>query len=532
MSRGLHILYAELVNNDHTPLDPPVVASVTVEARLQPQVEILEPPPGGNIAGSDVIVVITAANTRDYQFIYYLDAAPPNTPGESAITGPRTYAVSTETSYLWQGVTPGVHIFAVQVVNADFATLDPPVTASVSVNTGGGPTTPAPPPQSFFFGPEGIDIVDMAVDFNGTILVAARADATNKLIYKSTNNGSSWTDLSQSPGLEIGSTDFIAIAPDDPDIIAVADMNTPAVNVSTDGGKNWSSLGTIASSGGTAARIYDLDVSSLTSGFHYVALAAARRTGDFNVPSLFYFDLGAPIPMWRDAVRDFAARGGTNLTVGEIDAFKAVRFSPSFSSDRTLLAFSEQIGSPTEIGALRLHAVNMFGFKWDTDAGFTGYPVTLASSSGIAFSVGRVSVSPDPDYNALEDGQRMVFVGARISDNTNLRELGGIYRLEDTTVAKILDAAIHSIAYNGEILVAGATEGVGTPGNAVYYTLEPMVTDPAFDVTPFLKRPSGQDVVVAWVDIYIIAGTSGGGSAFSISLNSGLSFNTISLIDP
>jgi hypothetical protein len=52
-------------------------------------------------------------------------------------------------------------------------------------------------------------------------------------------------------------------------------------------------------------------------------------------------------------------------------------------------------------------------------------------------------------------------------------------------------------------------------------------------MTPGLKRPSGEfGVIVAWAGADIVAGTSGRGTAFSISKNNGLSFNGISLIEP
>lgn len=66
---------------------------------------------------------------------YYIDVDEiPTTPGEPAVTGDdTTYHADATTSFIWQGVRPGVHTFAVQLVNNDHTPLDPPVTDEVTV---------------------------------------------------------------------------------------------------------------------------------------------------------------------------------------------------------------------------------------------------------------------------------------------------------------------------------------------------------------------------------------------------------------
>jgi hypothetical protein len=43
------------------------------------------------------------------------------------------YHAEAVTSYTWQGVRPGTHTFAVQLVNNDHTPLEPPVTDQVTV---------------------------------------------------------------------------------------------------------------------------------------------------------------------------------------------------------------------------------------------------------------------------------------------------------------------------------------------------------------------------------------------------------------
>ena len=464
---------------------------------------------------------------------YFLDVVPPVVPGQPATTTPGTFVPTVATSHTWNNITPGTHILSVELVNNDHTPLEPPVVASVSVNVSGEPV-PVPPGGNFF-GPPGIDILDMAVASDGvTIFVAAKSNTSSKFVYKSLNSGITWADLSQTTGLNINNTDLIAVAPDDPDIVVVADALIPAAYVTIDGGFSWYSLGAISSSGGTAARLYDIDISGQRNGIRYVAVATTLNPGDTNVPALFYFNLGAVVPVWKDAVRDFTAQGGRNLIVNEIDAIKAVQFSPAFSSDLTLTAVSEQRGTPAKNGASRFHLISLSNKKWDADAGFTDYPVMLISSNGISVNVGHASISLDPEYQATDITQRIAFVGAQITDSTHHKEMGGIYRLNDTDMLKILDAPVYDVAFNGTNLVAGATtDGAVTPSHTVYYCLDPLSDLPIIDEALALKRPSGTTaVIVAWAGDNIVAGTSGSNSAFSISSNNGQSFNGVSLIDP
>jgi hypothetical protein len=373
----------------------------------------------------------------------------------------------------------------------------------------------------------------MAVAGDGTtIYVAAISDAASRLVYKSTNSGVSWSDLSRSSGLDIAKTDLIAVAPDNPDIAIVAAKVAPAAYVTTDGGHTWASLGTISGSG-PAAAIYDIDISAPSGDARYVAAAGTTSPGDHNSPALFYFNLGNVVAGWRDAVHDFAAQGGENLDVSEIDAIRAVAFSPTFSADLTAVVVSEQIGTAAKDGAVRFHMVSFASHEWDSPAGFAGYPVALASSHSIGFSVGHASISLSPDYQAADDSQRLAFVGTQVADSTHNLELGGIYRLNDTASVKIRDAPIYSVAFDGTDLVAGATtSAAGVASNAVYYCQNPQSDAPLVNVTSDLKRPGGTTaVIVAWAGDVVVAGTSGSNSAFSISENDGQSFNDISLID-
>jgi photosystem II stability/assembly factor-like uncharacterized protein len=542
LAPGNHNLSVELVNNDHTPLSPPVVATININVKSHPSLKIVLPQDDSVVPTGDITIVVQVDNAGDvsgYHLIYYKDVIPPKDPTQPTITAAGTYAVTNDTSYVWHNISVGSHIFAVQMVDSNLAPLNPQVLAATFVTASSQSILkwqpePIPSTNGNVIGPAGIDILDIAVASDGTtIYAAAKSSASSKLLYKSTDSGTSWTDLSQSPGLNIAKTDLIAVAPDDPDIVVVADKTSPAAYLSKDGGFSWFSLGTLSGSAGSAAIIYDLDISTPSVSDRYLGVVGALRSGDSNAPAFFYYNVGSVVPRWRDAVHDFAAQGGTNLTVNETDAIMAIEFSPNFPSDMTVAVVSEQIGTLSKSGALRFHLVSLNTNKWDDAAGFTGYPALITTSNNIGFTTGHASISLGPDYQAADSSQRLAFVGTQVTDSTHNRELGNIYRLDDSLVTTLLNAPIYSVAFNGTTLVAGATtDAAGNPSNVVYYSRDPMSGSPTVDFVSQFKRPGGTTaVIVIWAGNNVVAGTSGSNSAFSISRNNGKSFNDISLID-
>ncbi len=543
LAAGSHTLSAELVNNDNTPLSPPVLATVGINVKSNhPLLKIASPPSGGVAPVGDVPVTVEVSNVGsvgNYHLIYYKDVIPPKDLTKSPFTSAGTYAISNQTSYVWHNITAGSHIFAVQMVDSNFNPLNPQVVALSFVTASSEPALAwnvesLPGTGGAVIGPMGIDINDLAAAMDGkTIYAAAKSAVSSVLLYKSVDGGATWTDISQSSGMNAASTDFVAVAPDNPDIVVVASQSPPAAYYSGDGGATWTDMGTLSGSAGSAAAVYDVDISLPSGNDRYVGLAGRLAPGDANAPALFYYDIGSVVSRWRDAVHDFSSAGGTNLRIIETDAIVALEFSSGFPSDQTITAVSEQQGSSAKPGAFRFHLINLNNKSWDATAGFTGYPVPLATGSGIGFSVGHASISLGPNYQASDSSLRSAYVGAQITDSTHNRELGGIYSLYDTNVNKVLDAAIYSVAFNGSTLVAGAsTSGDGSRSNATFYATDAASSSPTVMPTPSLKRPGGNtNVVVAWSGSNAVAGTAGINSAFAISRNGGQSYNDVSLID-
>ena len=257
----------------------------------------------------------------------------------------------------------------------------------------------------------GVNVVDLAVAADGVTMYAAPGSTVASTLYKSTNAGVSWTALTISIN-----ADLVAVAPDDADVVVIANSASAAVYVTTSGGALWSSLGTAEDvDGNDATDIWDIDIAAQSSGVRYIATAGTQAA---NTPVVCFFNLGSSAPDWVDAVGDFnSVYSGTNLTIGAIDNFKAVKFSPNFPSDQVLTAVSEEIGATSTAGYARFHMISFNLKMWDATAGFgSNYPVALetraASATVNAFTVNNADIALAPDYLGADDTLRVAFVGA------------------------------------------------------------------------------------------------------------------------
>lgn len=140
---GTHTFSVELVNNDDTPLDPPVVARSTIVVQHSPPtIEITAPTPDSKVPSGNVTISVAVSNfklvdkpgeanvTGEGLLRYFMDVPAPVQRGVPA----NTYAETSATSYTWQDVGPGPHAFMVELVNNDDTPLDEPAVAEFIVN--------------------------------------------------------------------------------------------------------------------------------------------------------------------------------------------------------------------------------------------------------------------------------------------------------------------------------------------------------------------------------------------------------------
>jgi photosystem II stability/assembly factor-like uncharacterized protein len=85
----------------------------------------------------------------------------------------------------------------------------------------------------------GIDITD--IEASGDTVYAGTDNSTLPL-YKSTDGGMTWSSLANTTSFPTGvSVKAIAIAPDDPDVVAFV-TSANAIEYSTNGGSSWTNL--------------------------------------------------------------------------------------------------------------------------------------------------------------------------------------------------------------------------------------------------------------------------------------------------
>jgi plastocyanin len=158
---GSHKFSVELVNNDHTPLSPPVVQNISILVIPEigpPGMVILSPRDGSIVNGPDVTVSVQASNfnladklgqavkPREGHLHYFIDVEAPTTAGQPAVTAAGTYAATAADSYTWKSVSQGMHTFSAELINNDHTPLSPPVVAKIMVNVAGpAPAVSSPP---------------------------------------------------------------------------------------------------------------------------------------------------------------------------------------------------------------------------------------------------------------------------------------------------------------------------------------------------------------------------------------------------
>jgi hypothetical protein len=395
----------------------------------------------------------------------------------------------------------------------------------------------------------GSDILDFDFDSSGMTMYAA----TGNGLYKSTDGGVNTSEISSrlpTGNSALSSIDYVAMAPDAPDIVVVAsatpNANNHAAAISGDGGATWLPMGVIQNSSGTShpTAILGLKISPLsTADFRYIAVYGYDDEGTASGAgaALYYYNHGAGIGAWKEAKADFNNSPAGDTT---IDNIVAMAFSPGFHADYMAVALSEQIGGGSETGALRLHILSFNSCYWDTDVA-SGYPVTLSdtASPATAFNVNSASIALHPDYDGGDEALRIAFVGVSITSPAGT-ESGGIWRCRDSASAYSLlggsettGVGIHSVAFDGTNLAAGAYWS-----NNVYRCAAAMAPSPEVLPAQSYKKigidqisgypdPFADNVTLMFVGETLYGAKGGAASALSRSVDYGNTWNDYTLMD-
>lgn len=349
------------------------------------------------------------------------------------------------------------------------------------------------------------NVLDLAVSGDGDIIYAATGTTS---IYRSSNTGESWTGITVYDGSVALAPTLIAVAQDDENYIAVAG-NSTLVWISDDAGANWDSLLSVS-----VTAITDIAISVAKSGNHYVSV-----TGDAEV---WYYKIGTIGASWVDA------SAKTGFATGQ-DVAGAVAFSPNFASDEVMVAVTASTGA-NATAAIEFQIFSFDQSKWNSGAGFTGYPVEIVGHTldAVVNGLDSASIALSPDYLGSDDSMRLAFVGITTTSGDTADDADGIFRVDDDSVDALKeDKNIHSVDYDGTNLVAGRYAST-----VVYRSADPLASSPSVSGSASLKSPGGTGLgVVAFAGANVVAVTSGDESAFAVSENDGKTFNDISLID-
>jgi hypothetical protein len=387
----------------------------------------------------------------------------------------------------------------------------------------------------------GNTVLSFAVASNAATMYAATVNAsgTGGKLWQSVNGGSVWTEItSRLPNyMSFGSVRFVALAPDDANILVVVTNNATTGNnviISTNGGTTFTDmvLTTVATQS-----VKGLNVSALvTGGFRYIAVYGS--TTGTNDAELYYYNYGSGVGGWFNAVVTanvtgrFIAPGPA--AAATIDNIVALQFSPNFASDYMAVALSEQTGGfAADNGTLRLHVLSFNSKSWDATAVGAAYPVvvTAETSPFSAFNVNKAAIGLAPDYMGGDETLRIAFVGA---DITGIATSGGIWRCNDVQAAKnlISGVGISSVAFDGTNLAAGAYAS-----NNAYHSSDPLGSSPTVIGARTFKRIGVDDasvndnVLVMFVGATLFGSKQGKGGAISKSTDSGNTWNDFTMIN-
>ena len=377
---------------------------------------------------------------------------------------------------------------------------------------------------------------------SGAVIYTVCSDATIPLssLYKSVNGGASWFPCNALgiPNTGADVWKYVAVAPDDPNVVAIVDFDTTAfyggdlVFLSTNGGASFECLSptpppvyTPPVLGGI---IDTVAISYLTGPFRYVAIG-----GGTGAPAGgFVLDWwhGLLAPSWNLPV---VVPPGVAMNV--CDNVLALTYSPSFPSDSALIGvdFTAAPGAP--LLEVQAYSYNLYGWN------FTGtyFPKILNASPSLALCL-RASIALDSNFYLGDPALQIGFVGAELTDpaGTNA-EVGGVFRIDTMTqifggytTSPLINTAINSVAWDGTNLMAGSF--TATP--IVVYRCSNALAPAGF---MFLPNSAVKTPGTGISPLVIFNASSGYGYCFSLGPNSGVarttdygkSFNGIALIN-
>jgi uncharacterized integral membrane protein len=382
----------------------------------------------------------------------------------------------------------------------------------------------------------GFGVVDMAI--SGSTIYASCTDTIgNDFIYKSTDGGTIWNNLSANASISTvafapvatGTWNHIAVAPDDPNVVVVVDTqpNPDVVYLTTSGGAIFTALGAL-----TAGAYVNTVTISPTNGFtRYITVGG--NTGNSAAPAqgtalgyLVTWTSGAASPAWTaPGIAATAFNPGVLLSgpipagaTGNVtlDNINGVAFSANFLADQTLLVVTSSISTTAaRRGECTLHIFSYNTNKWDGQVDVSFPRVLKSVALGNQFNaVASADIALDANFFLADEAAQIGFIGASITTNATTQS-GGVFRIGTYTVAGgvsnmtqiMTGTAISTVAWDGTNLMA-----VQSASSTIWRSSTALGVLPAFMQNTTLKSPStGVVNRVLFTDTVGLAGATGAG---------------------
>jgi len=350
-------------------------------------------------------------------------------------------------------------------------------------------------------------------------------------VVKSNNGGITWSACTepQNPvGVPPAGPLAIAVAPDDVNFLAATDGAT--IWVSQDGGGTWAVYGTAAAiaAAATTPVIQDIAVGPAMAGTHPIVVGIDdTAAGLVDANGVYIWGWGSPPSLsWSPQ--------------GLAEDVWAVAVSPSYTSDFTIVAVGSTAAPVTNVhlgdGSLSIAPPG----NWDAAAIFgAGWPQVLDAAAAVT----AAAIALPEDFNGLLGGMQVAFVGTiggTTPDVYRVRNVGTTPLGSGVTGVASLDV-VGKIGGSSALMVGNTAASATLPYANVVYTTDPWSAAPWWSGANKAPTGMGGMAMVALHPDYMTNGEAfcgtgpAGGlfdeSALSKTLNSGLTWNQISLID-
>ena len=351
---------------------------------------------------------------------------------------------------------------------------------------------------------KGADVQQLTMAIDGALYCYANPTGVNFTLFKSTDNGYSWSHV----GKVTDSIVDIATAPDDADIVYYA--TSSIVYRYTDAGDTFRTVAINPGGAGSSnVEITSIDVAPQDGG-HIVAIGT-RDTDNAQYGGIYLFDESESLAL-------------INSNLGNYDVY-ALAFSPDFVNGRQLVAV---VTDETDT----VVTAKTGNDGWGETVGNATIGGIVPVSATIAFPSDYSSVGTGEQHvqfvaisTGSEDGDVYKIKGNTAPASSTLTDLniGSSYGLNGVDV--------NDLAVNGDADIASLMAGAAGD-TQVYFS-----SDGGQNWKRSLKPPTGGSVtsVLMPPDFRSTGGayaaTSGVESAFSISRDIGITWNQIGLID-